>query len=55
MKKSGFSKFKNTKENPFCLDEEGNVIEPQHTKGANVAKSKESKNAECVREGTIYE
>ena len=27
MKKSGFLKFKNTKENPLCLDEDENIIE----------------------------
>ena len=32
MKRSGFSKFKNTRENPLSFDEDGNIIEESKLK-----------------------
>ena len=53
MKKYGFSRFKNTKENPLCLDDEGNFIEIEHRKRDGSAKPKVMKNEKNIREGIV--
>ena len=54
MKKSGFSKFKNRKENPLCLDDDGNVVEQQQPKMVRRSKDTQMKDVEDVRKGMDF-